>query len=620
MPPASHEKTSLLQQKKPVASLEDPQHSEGATLWELRTLLIPYFWPKTWGLRLRVFISFSFLFLSRGSRILAPLFLKEATNVLSESQLTRVPVFAIGMYCATQFVFAAAKQLQTYLFMVVKQHAYQDVAAKLFGHLHSLSMNYHLTKKTGKVLRCLDRGSTSTDNIVNVIFFRLLPTLVELVVVSIVFIFSFKEKILSVVTIIGVVLYVIITGVGTRIRLQFKKQTNEHDNKASEKAVDSLVNFETVKYFCTEDYELTRYMSSIFLFQKSQLSTRGLMNAIVVAQQVIQQTCLGTCLLITARNIFRGSMTVGDFVAVTVYISNIYKPLDSLGNIYNTIVQSFVDMENLVELLRIQPEVQDKPGAPALEVATNASTVSFHNVCFRYPSQPVANGLKGVTFTVPTGQTVAIVGSTGSGKTTISRLLFRFYDVVSGKICINGQDIASVRQKSLRQSIGIVPQDTVMFNDSIRYNLTYGRRHCTDEELVAAVKVANIYDFIMSLPNQFDAQIGERGLKLSGGEKQRIAIARLVLKNPSVVVLDEATSSLDTVTEQSIHEALDVACKGRTTIIIAHRLSTVRHADNIVVIEKGSVVESGSHSQLLAQQGRYLQLWTQQSRETEPNP
>ncbi|KAF4320791.1 hypothetical protein BBI17_004970 [Phytophthora kernoviae] len=603
MPPNANEKSALLQEQ-PVASLEDPQPNEGATLWELRTLLIPYFWPKSWGLRLRVVISFSFLFLSRGSRILAPLFLKEATNVLSESQLTRIPVFSIGMYCATLFVFAAAKQLQTYLFMVVKQHAYQDVAAKLFGHLHSLSMNYHLTKKTGKVLRCLDRGSSSTDNIVNVLFFRLLPTFVELVVVSIVFIFSFKEKILSVVTIIGVVLYIVITAVGTRIRLRFKKQTNEHDNQASEKAVDSLVNFETVKYFCTEDYELARYMTSIFLFQKSQLSTRGLMNAIVVAQQVIQQSCLGTCLLITARNIFRGTMTIGDFVAVTVYISNIYRPLDSLGNIYNTIVQSFVDMENLVELLRIQPEVQDKPGAPALEVSTNASTVSFHNVCFRYSSQPVANGLKDVSFTVPTGKTVAIVGSTGSGKTTTSRLLFRFYDVVSGKICINGQDITSVRQKSLRQCIGIVPQDTVMFNDSIRYNLTYGRRHCTEEELVAAVKVAKIYDFIMSLPKQFDSQIGERGLKLSGGEKQRIAIARLVLKNPSVVVLDEATSSLDTVTEQSIHEALNVACEGRTTIIIAHRLSTVRHADNIIVLEKGSVIESGSHSQLIAQQGR----------------
>ncbi|KAH7463112.1 hypothetical protein PRIC1_001819 [Phytophthora ramorum] len=615
MAPAPNEK-SLLLKETAAGSLEDPQPSQGATVWELRVLLIPYFWPKTWGLRVRVFISFSFMFLSRGSRILAPLFLKEATNTISESQFTKLPVFPIVMYCVTLFGFAAAKQGQTYLYMVVKQHAYQDVAAKLFGHLHSLSMNYHLTKKTGKVLRCLDRGSTSTDNIVNVIFFRLLPTFVELIVVSIVFIFSFKEKILSVVTIIGVVLYVVITAMGTRIRLHFKKQTNEHDNQASEKAVDSLVNFETVKYFCTEDYELARYMTSIFLYQKSQLSTRGLMNVIVVAQQLIQQTCLGVCLLISARNIFYGSMTVGDFVAVTVYIGNIFKPLDSLGNIYNTIVQSFVDMENLVELLRIQPEVQDKPDAPALEVSPTASTVSFHNVCFRYPSQPEANGLKNVSFTVPTGQTVAIVGSTGSGKTTTSRLLFRFYDVLSGRISINGQDIASVRQKSLRKSIGIVPQDTVMFNDTIRYNLTYGHRHCSDEELVAAVKVANIYDFIMSLPNHFDAQIGERGLKLSGGEKQRIAIARLVLKNPSVVVLDEATSSLDTVTEQSIHQALNAACAGRTTIIIAHRLSTVRHADNIIVLEKGHIVETGNHAQLLKQGGRYLQLWTQQSRET----
>lgn len=332
-------------------------------------------------------------------------------------------------------------------------------------------MNYHLTKKTGKVLRCLDRGSSSTDNIVNVIFFRLMPTLVEVVVVSVVFVFAFKEKILSAVTLIGVFLYVVITFIGTQIRLKFKKETNEHDNKASEKAVDSLTNFETVKYLCTEEYELKRYMFSIFMFQKAQLSTRGLLNAIESAQQLIQQSCLAVCLLISARNIFNGTMTVGDFVAVTVYIGNIFKPLDSLGNIYNTIVQSFVDMENLVELLRIQPEVQDKPGALSLRVDPKASTVVFKNVHFRYPSQPEANGLRDVSFSVPTGQTVAIVGPTGSGKTTISRLLFRFYDVTCGKILINDQDIAAVRQKSLRQSIGIVPQDTVMFNDSIRYNV-----------------------------------------------------------------------------------------------------------------------------------------------------
>jgi ABC-type transport system involved in Fe-S cluster assembly fused permease/ATPase subunit len=332
-------------------------------------------------------------------------------------------------------------------------------------------MNYHLTKKTGKVLRCLDRGSSSTDNIVNVIFFRLMPTLVELVVVSIVFIFSFQQKILSVVCLAGVFWYVVVTFVGTQIRLRFKKETNQHDNQASEKAVDSLVNFETVKYFCTEDYELARYMTSITLFQKSQLSTRGLMNAIVTAQQLIQQLCLGTCLYITARDVFAGSMTVGDFVAVTVYVGNIFKPLDSLGNIYNTIVQSFVDMENLVELLRIQPEVSDVPGALPLQADPRASSVEFHNVSFTYPSQPIANGLKSVSFSVPTGKTLAIVGATGSGKTTISRLLFRFYDVSSGRITINGQDIAKVQQKSLRKAIGIVPQDTVMFNDSLRYNV-----------------------------------------------------------------------------------------------------------------------------------------------------
>lgn len=588
---------------------------KSVSVWHLRVLLTPYFWPKTWGLRFRVALSFGFMFASRGFRILAPLFLKEATDTLSQSHFATVPTLAIAMYCVALFGFSIAKQLQTYIYMTVKQHAYQDVAETLFGHLHTLSMNWHLSKKTGKVLRCLDRGSTSTDNIVNVIFFRLLPTLVELVVVSFVFVFSFKEHILSVVCLVSVALYVIVTVLGTQFRLRFKKQTNEHDNKASEKAVDSLTNFETVKYFCTEDYELQRYMASITLFQLSQLSTRGLLNAIVGMQQLIEQTCLAVCLLISARNIYVGTMSVGDFVAVTMYIGNIFKPLDSLGNIYNTIVQSFVDMENLVELLEVEPDVKDSPFAQDLVVDATHSAVAFANVSFTYPSQPDANGLKGVSFRIPPGETFAIVGSTGSGKTTISRLLFRFYDVLGGRILVNDQDITRVKQKSLRQSIGIVPQDTVMFNDTIRYNLLYGRKDCSDAEMVAAVKAANIYDLIMSLPNQFESEIGERGLKLSGGEKQRIAIARLILKNPAVVVLDEATSSLDTVTEKSIHEALDIACKGRTTLIIAHRLSTIRHADQILVLEKGKITETGSHASLLQDQGVYYNLWNQQSKE-----
>jgi ABC-type transport system involved in Fe-S cluster assembly fused permease/ATPase subunit len=332
-------------------------------------------------------------------------------------------------------------------------------------------MNWHLSKKTGKVLRCLDRGSSSTDGIVNVVCFRLLPTIFELVAISCVFVFSFKEHILSVICISSVALYVIVTVLGTQFRLRFKKQTNDHDNKASEKAVDTLTNFETVKYFCTEDYELKRYMASITLFQSSMLATRGLQNAIVTAQQFVQRMCLFTCLYISALRIFDGKMSVGDFVAVTVYIENIFKPLDSLGNIYNTIVQSFVDMENLVELLQVEPDVKDAPSAQSLRVDPTHSTVEFKDVTFHYPSQPVDNGLKRVSFCVPTGQTYAIVGTTGAGKTTISRLLFRFYDVLSGQISINGQNITAVKQKSLRQNVGIVPQDTVMFNDTIRYNV-----------------------------------------------------------------------------------------------------------------------------------------------------
>ncbi|DAZ96037.1 TPA: hypothetical protein N0F65_000032 [Lagenidium giganteum] len=460
-----------------IDDLEDPK-ARKVSVWQLRMLLVPYFWPKTWALRFRVALAFVLMLGSRGFKVLAPLFLRQATNELSVSPLVALPYFAIGMYCVSLFWFSCAKQLQTYIYMTVKQHAYQDVAAKLFGHLHELSMHFHLTKKTGKVLRCLDRGSSSTDSIVNVIFFRLLPTLIEVGVVSAIFVVSFKEKILTYVCLSGIALYIIITAVGTHFRLKFKKQTNQHDNKASEKAVDSLTNFETVKYFCTEEYELNRYMWSINLFQVSQLSTRGLLNAIVGMQQFIQQTCLVVCLLIVARNIRAGTMTIGDFVAVAAYVANIFKPLDSLGNIYNTIVQSFVDMESLVELLLVDPDVKDKPNALPLVVHRDASKVEFRDVSFVYPSQPEANGLKNVSFTVPSGETTAIVGPTGSGKTTISRLLFRFYDVARGSVIINDQDISAVRQKSLRQNIGIVPQDTVMFNDSIRYNVRL--RCCID--------------------------------------------------------------------------------------------------------------------------------------------
>ncbi|TMW63424.1 hypothetical protein Poli38472_002365 [Pythium oligandrum] len=597
-----------------LAKAETPRE---VSAWDMKVLLKPYFWPTTWSLRLRVIASFGFMFLSRGSRILAPLFLKEATDTLSQTQFTQLPTLAILLYCLCLFGFSFSKQLQTYIYMTVKQHAYQDVAHTLFEHLHSLSMNYHLTKKTGKVLRILDRGSSSTDSIVNVLCFRLLPTLLEVIVVSIVFIFSFKEKILSVVCLVSVMIYIVFTGLGTQIRLRLKKKRNEHDNMASEKAVDSLTNFETVKHACTEEYELTNYMESVRKVQELQLSTRGLDNAVVSAQQFIQQSCLAACLFITALNISRGTMSVGDFVAVTVYITNIFKPLDSLGNIYNTIVQSLVDMENLVELMQIEPEIKDRPDATLLRIDPQHSTVEFHDVSFTYPSQPPENGLKHVSFTIPTGRTCAIVGPTGSGKTTISRLLFRFYDVRRGIIRLNGQDITRVTQKSLRKSIGIVPQDTVLFNDSIRFNLSYGCPSCTEAEMIGAVQAARIYDLIQSLPNGFDTEIGERGLKLSGGEKQRIAIARLILKNPSVVVLDEATSSLDTVTEKSVHEALEVACQGRTTLIVAHRLSTISHADEILVLQKGVIIERGTHDSLLGSEGVYHQLWNRQSHEIE---
>ncbi|OQR84425.1 ATP-binding Cassette (ABC) Superfamily [Achlya hypogyna] len=593
---------------------EDLEAGDGqdVPLGELGVLIKPYFWPKdSWSLRIRAIVSVSLVGASRAFRVLAPLYLKEATNELIAT--AGVPTTAIATYVGFLFLSNSSKQLQTFLYLRVMQNAYKEVSAAVFTHLHVMSMHFHLTKKTGKVMRVLDRGIDSTDSIVNVLFFRLVPTILEVVAVSLIFLFAFREELLTIVCGISVVVYVIATVLGTKVRLRFKKASNKHDNDANEKAVDSLTNFETVKYFCSEQYEVDRYLTSIDHFQSSAFMTRGLTNTINVTQQFIQGVCLLLCLLIAGAKVKAGSLTVGDFVAVGSYITQIFKPLDSLGAIYNTIMQSIVDMSNLVEILLVEPDIQDAPGATALVLAPQQSAIAFEHVGFSYPGQPFANSLKDVSFTISPGQTLAVVGSTGAGKSTLSRLLFRFYDVTAGRICIDGQDIAKVTQASLRQAIGIVPQDAVMFNDTILYNIQYGRHTATEAEVVDAAKAARLYDFVMTLPLGFQTRVGERGLKLSGGEKQRVAIARAILKNPRLMVLDEATSALDTRTERSIYESLVEVCANRTTMIIAHRLSTIQHAHQILVLERGEIVEFGSHDALLEKQGAYHLMWSQQS-------
>ncbi|EQC42217.1 hypothetical protein SDRG_01055 [Saprolegnia diclina VS20] len=593
---------------------EDLEAGDGqdVPLTELGVLIKPYFWPKdSWALRLRAITSVSLVGASRAFRVLAPLYLKEATNELIAT--AEVPVAAIATYVGFLFLSNSSKQLQTFLYLRVMQSAYKEVSAKVFTHLHAMSMHFHLTKKTGKVMRVLDRGIDSTDSVVNVLFFRLVPTILEVIAVGGIFFFAFHEQLLTLVIGVSVVVYVTVTVLGTRVRLRFKKTSNKHDNDANEKAVDSLTNFETVKYFCSEQYECDRYLGSIASFQQSAFLTRGLTNSINVAQQLIQGICLLLCLLIAAAKIKQGTLTVGDFVAVGSYVTQIFKPLDSLGAIYNTIMQSIVDMSNLVEILLVEPDIQDMPGAKALVLAPHQSAVTFEHVGFSYPGQPYANGLKDINLTIAPGHTLAVVGATGAGKSTLSRLLFRFYDVTSGRILIDGQDVAKVTQASLRQAIGIVPQDAVMFNDTIFYNIQYGRHDATEADVLEAAKSAKLYDFVMTLPLGFQTRVGERGLKLSGGEKQRVAIARAILKNPRVMILDEATSALDTRTERSIYQSLLEICADRTTLVIAHRLSTIQHAEQIVVLERGQVVEVGAHDVLMQKQGAYASMWHHQS-------
>ncbi|KDO35354.1 hypothetical protein SPRG_00203 [Saprolegnia parasitica CBS 223.65] len=582
---------------------EDLEAGDGqdVPLTELGVLIKPYFWPKdSWALRLRAIVSVSLVGASRAFRVLAPLYLKQATNELIAT--AEVPVVAIATYVGFLFLSNSSKQLQTFLYLRVMQNAYKEVSAKVFAHLHAMSMHFHLTKKTGKVMRVLDRGIDSTDSVVNVLFFRLVPTILEVIAVGGIFFFAFHEQLLTLVIGVSVVVYVTVTVLGTQVRLRFKKASNKHDNDANEKAVDSLTNFETVKY-----------LGSIASFQQSAFLTRGLTNSINVAQQLIQGICLLLCLLIAAAKIKQGTLTVGDFVAVGSYITQIFKPLDSLGAIYNTIMQSIVDMSNLVEILLVEPDIQDMPGAKALVLAPRQSAVTFEHVGFSYPGQPYANGLKDINLTIAPGHTLAVVGATGAGKSTLSRLLFRFYDVTSGRILIDGQDAAKVTQTSLRQAIGIVPQDAVMFNDTILYNIQYGRHDATEADVLEAAKSAKLYDFVMTLPLGFQTRVGERGLKLSGGEKQRVAIARAILKNPRVMILDEATSALDTRTERSIYQSLVEICANRTTLVIAHRLSTIQHAEQIVVLDRGQVVEVGAHDVLMQQQGAYASMWRHQS-------
>jgi ATP-binding cassette subfamily B protein len=510
-------------------------------------------------------------------------------------------------YGGMRIVMAALTQLRDGLFAKVAMNAVRRLAYRTFVHMHELSLRFHLERKTGGLTRVLERGRNGIETIVRMVILQLSPTIVELVFIVAVLLWQFDWRYVAAIT-VTVVIYMTYTYHATEWRIEIRRKMNESDTDANVKAIDSLLNYETVKYFSAEEREAARYDRAMARYEDASVRAYTSLAVLNAGQAVIFTVGLAAVMVMCAFEIQAGSKTVGDFVLVNAMMIQLYQPLNFMGMVYREIKQAITDIEIMFSILGRQPEIQDAPSAPSLTV--RAGVIRFENVSFAY--EPSRRILKGISFEVPAGKTVAVVGPSGAGKSTISRLLFRFYDLSGGRILIDDQDIAKVTQKSLRQSIGMVPQDTVLFNDTIRYNIRYGRWDATDAEVEDAARLAQIDPLIRIAPKGYDTEVGERGLKLSGGEKQRVAIARTILKGPPILVLDEATSALDSHTEKEIQDALERVSRNRTTLVIAHRLSTIVGADEIVVLDQGEIVERGTHYALLAKNGLYASMWNRQ--------
>ncbi len=585
--------------------------------WKTIRTLLPYLWPKDrMEMRVRVVVALLFLAAAKGITVGVPILYKMAVDILTGQGATVVivPIGILVAYGSARVLQQAFGELRDAVFAKVGQRAIRQAGLKTFRHLHSLAMRFHLDRQTGGLSRVVERGTKAIEFVLNFTLFNILPTLLEILMVCGILwgLFNFW---FALVTFVTVGTYIVWTVTVTEWRLKYRRRMNEKDQEATTKAIDSLLNYETVKYFGNENYEAQRFDKALRSYETAAVQSKVTLSLLNIGQGFFISIGLTIVIIMAAFGVRNGEMTLGDFVLVNSYLIQLFLPLNFLGFVYREIKQSLTDMEDMFSLLDVHKEVDDKENAP--DLAVSGGEIRFENVDFDY--NPDRRILKGVSFTVAPGRKVAIVGPSGAGKSTISRLLYRFYDVTAGRITIDGQDIRDVAQSSLRAAIGIVPQDTVLFNDTVYYNIAYGRPRASPAEIEEAARLASIHDFVMSLPDGYDTQVGERGLKLSGGEKQRVAIARTILKGPQILMFDEATSALDTHTEKEIQASLAEVSADRTTLVIAHRLSTVVDADEILVLDEGEVIERGTHAGLLEKGAAYAEMWArqQEAREAE---
>ena len=598
---------------RPAIALPGPEPAQRRDWQTLRTL-----WPYLWEWKWRVTFALICLITAKVTNVWVPLIFKDIVDSLSgnaSQTLLLVPMGLLGAYGALRFSTALFTELREILFARVTQRAQRTIALKVFEHLHALSLRFHLERQTGGLTRDIERGTRSVGSLISYTLYSILPTLVEIALVMGILMARYEQAFILI-TVATLTLYVTFTIVVTNWRTRIRREANELDSAASSRAIDSLLNYETVKYFNNEHWELERYDQQMRLWETAQVRTQVTLSYLNLGQALIIAAGVTAMMWRAATGVANSTMTVGDIVLVNAFLIQLYMPLNHLGVLYREIRQSLTDIERMFALLNQNREVQDRPGATTL--ASGQCLIAFDHVGFGYDAKRQI--LFDVDFMIPAGHTLAVVGHSGSGKSTLSRLLYRFYEVGSGAVRINGMDIRDLTQSSLRAAIGIVPQDTVLFNDTLFYNIQYGRPGASREEVIAAAQAAHLHTFVERLPEGYDTRVGERGLKLSGGEKQRVAIARALLKNPPILIFDEATSALDSKTEKAIQAELDLAAIGRTTLIIAHRLSTVMNADQILVLDGGRVIERGTHQALLAQQGAYAQMWSLQQREVAASP